>query len=86
VLHVCLITNRKCSLINISISLIDLSQDCCNTILLVYLKKLTVKDIQMVEHLKPLKCSFKRSMLRAQNKHTYIRAIANALILNGHIK
>ena len=74
------------SLNNTSKSLTDLSQDSCNTILLVYLNKSSVKDIQMVKHLKPLKSAFKLSMLRSQNKEAYIRALANALILNGDIQ
>lgn len=64
----------------------DLTQSSCEAILLAVLKKCSIRDIQLVKHLQPLKKMFGLSrLLRGQDKNTYIRALAAALLSNKYV-
>lgn len=63
----------------------DLTQSSCEAILLTVLKKCSIRDIQLVKHLQPLKKMFGLSLLRGQDKNTYIRALAAALLSNKYV-
>ena len=63
----------------------DLTQSSCEAILLAGLKKCSIRDIQLVKHLQPLKKMFGLSLLRGQDKNTYIRALAAALLSNKYV-
>ena len=63
----------------------ELTQESCDVIIMVVLKKESVKDIQLVKHLSKLKKLFKLTLLRGQDKNTHIRACANSLLSNGYV-
>lgn len=63
----------------------DLSQDSCDSIVLTFLGKNSIKDVQVIKELHPIKKNFKLSLLRSHDKQTYIRAISRALIDRGYI-
>lgn len=54
--------------------------------MMVVLQKGSIKDIQVHKHLVPLKRLFRLSCLRAQEKNTYVKALANAVLKHGYIK
>ena len=60
----------------------DMTQSSCEAILLAVLIKCSTRDIQLVKHLQPLKKMFGLSLLRGQDKNTYVRALAAALLSN----
>ena len=49
------------------------------------LEKCSIRDIQLVKHLQPLKKMFGLSLLRGQDKNTYISALAAALLNNNYV-
>ena len=63
----------------------DLTQSSCDAILLAVLEKCSIRDVQVVKHLQPLKKKFGLSLLRGQDKNTYIRALASALLSNKFV-
>ena len=69
----------------IHIFLLDLIQSSCKAILLAVLEKCSIRDIQLVKHLQPLKKMFGLSLLRGQDKNTYNRALAAALLNNSYV-
>ena len=58
----------------IHIFLLDLTQSSCS-----------IRDIQLAKHLQPLKKTFGLSLLRAQDKNVYIRALPAALLNNSYV-
>ncbi|KAL9981202.1 hypothetical protein ACROYT_G009873 [Oculina patagonica] len=56
----------------------SLTQSSCDVIVLSMLKKNSIREIQLMKDLKPLKKLFALSLLRGQDKNTYIRAAASA--------
>ena len=63
----------------------DLTHSSCEAILLAVLKKCSIRDIQLVNYLQPLKKMFGLSLLRGQDKNTYIRALAAALLRSKYV-
>ena len=62
-----------------------MTQASCDVVVLTYLKKSSIRDIQLVKHLTPFKKLFKLTLLRGQDKNTFIRAIANSLYTHKYI-
>ena len=58
----------------------DLTQSSCIAILLAVLKKCSTRDIQLVKHFQPLKKMFGLSLLRGQDKNTFVRALASCFV------
>ena len=48
------------------------------------LEKCSIRDIQLAKHLQPLKKMFGLSLLRGQDKNTYINSTALAAALNNN--
>ena len=57
----------------------------CDVVILTVLKQYSIRDLQLVKHLKPLKKLLGLSLLRAQDTNTYIRAVANSLFSHSYI-
>ena len=47
--------------------------------------KNSIRDVQVDKHLRPLKKLFNLTLLRGQDKNTYVRAIANVLYMHKYI-
>lgn len=54
-------------------------------ILMVALEKMHIKDVLYGKDLVPLKKKFQLTMLRGQDKNTFVRALANSLFKNGYV-
>lgn len=62
-----------------------MTQSSCEVVVLAMFNKNSVRDIQVGKHLQPIKKLFDLSLLRGQDKNTYVRAIANALFTHKYI-
>jgi hypothetical protein len=62
-----------------------MTQESCNTIILVSLEKGSIKDVHVSSDLIELKKKFKLFLLRGHNNDAFIRAIANSLLTNGYV-
>lgn len=65
---------------------LDLTQASSDVIVMVALKLNNIKEVQMMKHLYPLKKLFGLSLLRGQDKNTYVRAIANSLLELNYVE
>ena len=65
--------------------LLALTQSSCEVIILSVLKQNSIRDVQLAKHLKPLKKLFLLTLLRGQDKNTYIRALASALYRHKYV-
>ncbi|XP_078362740.1 uncharacterized protein LOC144646906 [Oculina patagonica] len=63
----------------------SLTQSSCDVIVLSMLKKNSIREIQLMKDLKPLKKLFALSLLRGQDKNTYIRAAASAFYSHKYV-
>lgn len=61
-----------------------MTQSSADLIIMVFLEKLSLKDVKM-DHLHKLKKLFQLGLLRGKDKATHIRAIASALYSEGYI-
>ena len=50
------------------------------------LKQNSIREVQLAKHLKPLKKLFALSLLRGQDKNTYIRAAASAFYSHKYVE
>lgn len=62
-----------------------MTQSSSEVVVLATLNKNSIRDVQVEKHLRPLKKLFNLSLLRGQDKNTYVRAIANALFSHKYI-
>lgn len=62
-----------------------MTQTSCEVVVLAVLNKNSISDVQVDKHLRPLKKLFNLTLLRGQDKNTYVRAIANALYTHKYI-
>lgn len=63
----------------------DMTQGSCDVVVLTFLQKNSIPDIQLVKYLTPSKKLFKLTLIRGQDKNTFIRAIANSLYIHKYI-
>lgn len=62
-----------------------MTQTSCEVVVLAMLNKNNIRDVQVDKHLRPLQKLFNLTLLRGQDKNTYIRAIANTLYTHKYI-
>ena len=62
-----------------------MTQTSCEVVVLAMLNKKSIRDVQVDKHLRPLKKLFNLTLLRGQDKNTYICTIANALYTHKYI-
>lgn len=62
-----------------------MTQGSCDVVVLTFLQKNSIPDIQLVKYLTPSKKLFKLTLIRGQDKNTFIRAIANSLYIHKYI-
>lgn len=55
-----------------------MTQGSCDVVVLTFLQKNSIQDIQLLK-------LFKLSLIRGQDKNTFIRAIANSLYIHKYI-
>lgn len=62
-----------------------MTQGSCDVVVLTFLQKNSIQDIQLVKYLTTSKKLFNLTLIRGQDKNTFIRAIANSLYIHKYI-
>lgn len=62
-----------------------MTQGSCDVVVLTFLQKNSIQDIQLVKYLTTSKKLFKLTLIRGQDKNTFNRAIANSLYIHKYI-
>ena len=62
-----------------------MTQGSCDVVVLTFLQKNSIQDIQLVKYLTTSKKLFNLTLIRGQDKNTFIRAIANSLYYNSQV-
>lgn len=62
-----------------------MTQGSCDVVVLTFLQKNSIQDIQLVKYLTPSKKLLKLTLIRGQDKNTFIRAIENSLYIHKYI-
>lgn len=62
-----------------------MTQGSCDVVVLTFLQKNSIQDIQLVKYLTTSKKLFNLTLIRGQDKNTFIRAVANSLYIHKYI-
>lgn len=62
-----------------------MTQGSCDVVVLTFLQKNSIQDIQLVKYLTTSKKLFNQTLIRGQDKNTFIRAVANSLYIHKYI-